>query len=138
MSTDFDLESGAAQAIYLDESDEPVQQEFQALVDDGRDVALVVTRPDKRRGRGGEQRIAVRAGAGDQFAADIPGSSGTVVDHDGLAQLRGALSHGVEAAQAVSVPIGPVLPPSAVPSAPPMIARGVFGPTSDRRGVRPR
>lgn len=27
---------------------------LQALVDDGRDVALVVTRPDKRRGRGGD------------------------------------------------------------------------------------
>lgn len=37
---------------------------LQALVDDGRDVALVVTRPDKRRGRGGElQPSPVKAAA---------------------------------------------------------------------------
>ena len=37
---------------------------LQALVDDGRDVALVVTRPDKRRGRGGDlQPSPVKAAA---------------------------------------------------------------------------
>ena len=37
---------------------------LQALVDDGRDVALVVTRPDKRRGRGGDlQSSPVKAAA---------------------------------------------------------------------------
>lgn len=37
---------------------------LQALVDDGREVALVVTRPDKRRGRGGDlQPSPVKAAA---------------------------------------------------------------------------
>jgi methionyl-tRNA formyltransferase len=47
---------------------------LQALVDDGRDVALVVTRPDKRRGRGGDlQPSPVKAAA---IALGIP------VSHD--------------------------------------------------------
>jgi crotonobetainyl-CoA:carnitine CoA-transferase CaiB-like acyl-CoA transferase len=43
----------------------------------------------------------------------------------------------VSAAQAMNIPIGPVLPPSEVPDSPPMLAREVFTPTIDGRGVRP-
>lgn len=68
---------------------------LQALVDDGRDVALVVTRPDKRRGRGGElQPSPVK-----QAALDL----GIPVSHD----VDDALSVG--AALGVVVAFGEIL-----------------------------